>query len=327
MQACQRIHKAFFEAGSPRPSGVGACQWVCLKNDAMSKIGAALRLTRIEHSAMLAIAVVAAEQLAGGLPSLPTLVLSLTAPVLVSMAAFAINDYFDIEVDRLNRKERPLVTGELKPTHALYIAVAAFISGIAASAAINAYALSITLIFAALAVLYSYKLKEVLLLGNIYIALTMVIPFIFGAYVVGTTLGAAISLICVMIFASGLAREIHGTIRDYEGDVKVRNTASLPRAVGLGAAAYGAMLLYFAAIAISAYLFVSVAPFAGNIIFIAPILVSDALLAYVGIAYAYNTRGGAGAKGFFERSRSVSLAAMSLALLAILASAFLSLYI
>lgn len=298
-----------------------------MRSKRMRKVGAVLRLTRIEHSAMLAIAVLAAEQLAKGIPGLPTLALSIVAPVLISMAAFAINDYFDIKVDKLNKKKRPLVTGELKPVHALYISAAAFAIGIAASAAINAYALAIALIFAALAVLYSYKLKELLLIGNIYIALTMVIPFIFGAYVVGTTVSPAISLICVMIFASGLAREIHGTIRDYDGDVRVRNTLSLPRVIGIGPAANSAMLLYFAAIAISAYLLFFVAPFAGNLIFIAPILVSDALLAYIGVKYAYKRRKGPRVRRFFSVSRNISLAAMTLALLAILASAFLSLYI
>lgn len=298
-----------------------------MRNLCMGMLRSVMRLTRIEHSAMLAVAVLAAEQLSNGLPGMTVLILSLVAPVLVSMASFAINDYFDIKVDRLNKKRRPLVTGELKPPQALYISAAAFAGGIAASAAINAYALGITLVFAALAVLYSYRLKEVLLLGNAYIALTMVIPFVFGAYVVGRSISTAVALICVMIFASGLAREIHGTIRDYEGDVRMRNAVSLPRAVGLGPAAYGAMLLYLTAIAVSAFLFVFVAPFAGNLVFTAPILVSDALLAYVAAAYVLRVRHMRKHYAFFERSRNVSLAAMGLALLAILASAFLSLYI
>jgi 4-hydroxybenzoate polyprenyltransferase len=39
----------------------------------------------------------------------------------------------------------------------------------------------ISLVFNFLAVLYNYKLKDLPLIGNIYIALTMGIPFIFGA--------------------------------------------------------------------------------------------------------------------------------------------------
>ncbi|HUB92789.1 MAG TPA: UbiA family prenyltransferase, partial [Candidatus Saccharimonadales bacterium] len=71
------------------------------------KFKAVLKLTRIEHSIMLVIAVLAAELIAKGLPSLPILVLSLIAPVFISMAAFAINDYFDLKVDKINKKMRP----------------------------------------------------------------------------------------------------------------------------------------------------------------------------------------------------------------------------
>ena len=294
-------------------------------------MGAVLRLTRVEHSAMLAIAVLAAEQLAGGLPGIGTLVLSLIAPVLVSMASFAINDYFDINVDKLNKKNRPLVTGELKPVQALYISAAAFTAGIAASAAINTYAFVIVVVFTALAVLYSYRLKEMLLLGNVYIALTMVIPFIFGSYVVGNTLGTGIALICAMIFASGLGREIHGSIRDFGGDTKVRNVVSLPRAIGLRGSAAVSLALYLVAIAISAYLFLFVRPFAFNVIFGAVVLASDALLLYVSLGYVRKTgkseRQRRTSARFFDRARDLSLLAMGLALLAILASAFLSFYI
>ncbi|MEM3228556.1 MAG: hypothetical protein QW549_03130, partial [Candidatus Micrarchaeaceae archaeon] len=74
----------------------------------MNKIGAILRLTRIEHSVMLIIAVVAAELIASrSLPDYFVLALSLITPIFISMASFAINDYFDIETDRLNKKSRP----------------------------------------------------------------------------------------------------------------------------------------------------------------------------------------------------------------------------
>ena len=281
----------------------------------MGKLSAVLRLTRIEHSAMLVVAVLAAELLAGGLPAIPVLVLSLITPIFISMASFAVNDYFDVKVDKLNMKNRPLVTGELKPIEAAYVAVACFAVGIAASAFINAYALVIAAVFAALAVLYSYKLKEVFLLGNIYIALTMVIPFVFGNYVVSASLAWSIVPISAMVFLSGFAREIHGTIRDYGGDVKVRKVRTLPRVVGVRNAASTALLLYAIAVAISAYLFVAVMPFMLNIAFGAIIFVSDLLLMYVGVGYVYTTK-----RKFYEKTRNISLLAMGLALIAIVLS-------
>lgn len=284
----------------------------------MNKLVAALKLTRIEHSFMLVVAVLAAELLAGGLPQLGTLLLSLISPIFISMGSFAANDYFDIKVDKLNRKKRPLVTGELQPGDAVNIAIFSFAIGVFASALINVYAFGIAFVFAILAFLYSYRLKEVLLVGNAYIAFTMVIPFIYGDYVVSNGLLNSIVLISVMVFFSGFAREIHGTVRDYKGDVKVRRAITLPRAIGIGSAAIDALLFYLVAIAISAYLFLVVPPFALNLVFGPAIGVSDLMLLYVSLGYVYKKRH---VQQFYEISRGISLFAMLLALIAIILSA------
>ncbi len=284
----------------------------------MGKLVPILRLTRIEHSAMLVVAVLAAELLAGGLPGAFALALSLITPIFVSMASFAINDYFDIKVDRLNNKDRPLVTGELEPMDAVYVSAICFAIGIVSAALINTYALVIAAAFAALAFLYSYKLKETFLLGNVYVALTMLIPFIFGSYVVSTTLAPGVALVSVMVFLSGLAREIHGTIRDFGGDTKVRKARTLPRVIGTHASSALALVLYAAAVAISAYLFFLVQPFRFNLVYGAIVFVSDLLLLYVGIGYVMVKK-----QKFYEKTRNVSLFAMGLALIGILAAALI----
>lgn len=280
----------------------------------MATVADVLRLTRIEHSAMLVVAVIAAELVAGGLPPLQTLALSLVTPVFVSMGSFAINDYFDVEVDRLNGKKGPIVSGRVTKRQALYVTAASMLIGVLASALIGAAAFAIAVVFAALALLYSYRLKQTLFWGNAYVALSMVIPFIYGAYVVGSGLSAAILLVSLMVFLSGLAREIHGTIRDYEGDIKVRNVNSIPKAIGKGASAMIALLLYVAAIAVSAYLALYIAPFSRSVPFVVMIAASDLMLAYVGIGCI------GGDKRFYGRARNVSLAAMALAILAIIAA-------
>jgi geranylgeranylglycerol-phosphate geranylgeranyltransferase len=274
---------------------------------------AVLRLTRIEHSIMLVIAVLAAELLAGGLPSLPVLVLSLITPIFISMAAFAINDYFDFRVDKINKKNRPLVTGELKALDAVYITLASLIIGITASLLINFSAFVIAVVFGALAILYSYKLKGIAVVGNVYIAFSMAIPFIFGNYVVSQNIGAGIIMVSVMIFMSGLAREIHGTIRDLKGDSVARNLRTLPRIIGIEASAALAFLIYLVAILISAYLFFFVSPFAYNLLYALMIGTTDLMLLYTGIGFMFRRD-----QKFYGLARNVSLAAMALALVAIL---------
>ncbi len=284
----------------------------------MGKLGAILKLTRIEHSLLLIIAVVAAELIAGNkvLPTLGILILSIITPVFVSAGAFAINDYFDIEVDRANRKLRPLVSGDLKPSDAIWITGACMVIGIAASLLINIYCAEIAVVFAALSLLYSYKLKDSALIGNAYVAFAMAIPFIFGNYVVTSTANYSNLAIFTLIFIGGVAREIDGSIRDYAGDLK-RHAKTLPRVIGIDASAYFAFLLYIIAIAISIYIFLSFPPFKSNLIYLGLILISDIMLFYSGMIYVL------GKKKAYDFVRNLSLAGMGIALVCILISALI----
>jgi geranylgeranylglycerol-phosphate geranylgeranyltransferase len=267
----------------------------------------------MEHSAMLVIAVLAAEMIAGRLPGAWILILSIVSPVFISMSSFAVNDYFDLEVDRMNNRKRPLVTGDMKPSDAVYITILSMLIGLVASALINWEVFVIALVFGILALLYSYKLKEIAFVGNSYIAFSMAIPFIYGSYVVSSELGNGIILIFCMIFLSGLAREIHGTIRDIEGDSKARKIRSLPGIIGTMASAAIALLLYIIAIAISAYIFFRVAPFKMNLVYALPITITDIMLAYTGIGFLVKSD-----RRFYDLARNLSLVAMGLALIAIL---------
>ncbi len=287
------------------------------------KIAAFVKLTRIEHSLMLIVAVLAGELISKGIPNALALCLSLISPVLISMGAFAINDYFDVEVDRENgKKDRPLVSGELSRGFALYSSLLMLALGIAAASGINIEALVVALVFAVLAFLYSYKMKEMLLLGNIYVAFSMAIPFIFGNFVVSNELNMNVIVISAIITLSGIAREIHGTIRDYEGDRKARNVRSLPYYLGIKNSAITALVLYFAAIALSIYIVFIKGPYYLNGFYLYGILFVDAVLSYIGIKYlAIGKKNRANA---FRRLRNLSLADMALALFIYLLACFIS---
>ncbi len=278
-----------------------------------SRIKAILKLTRIEHSIMLIIAVLASELISSRtLPSYFILILSFITPIFISMGSFAINDYFDIEVDRLNKKTtRPLVNGSISLKSAFYIAIASFIIGVFASLFISSGAFAIALVFAILAFLYSYKLKEMFLIGNMYIGLSMMIPFIYGSYVASYTISYPIIIISITVFVSGLAREIHGTIRDYRGDRK-RGVKSLPKYIGVYYSAIISALLHLIAIILSIYLFFIKGAFYNNIFYIISIGIIDIMLIYVSIIYL---RKKLRTQKLFNKSRNLSLAAMGIALL------------
>lgn len=291
----------------------------------MGKLLSILRLTRIEHSLLLIVAVIAAELISSSmLPPLPLLLLSLVPPVFISMASFAINDYFDIEVDRKNRKMRPLVDGSLEPIEAVYITVVGLAIGIIAGALINQLCFIISVAFGLLAVLYSYKLKEIFFIGNAYIALSMAIPFIFGNYVVSNVLQPSIPVIVMMIFFAGLAREIHGTLRDFEGDTTVRRARSVPKVFGERNAARLSLAFYCLAIAASLYL-TTFPPFSFSHVYLLLIFVADFMFLWIGVGHMTGPKRMIkigflqyGGHGFYEKARSASLWAIGIALLALL---------
>ncbi len=286
----------------------------------MSKLRAFMKLTRIEHSIMLVLAVLAAELISGHIAVGVGFVASLVTPILVSMGSFAINDYFDAETDRANGfKDRPIVSGAISKKDAFMWAVGLLVVGALVSALINVYALVIAVVFAALAFLYSYRLKDTLLVGNIYIAFSMVIPFIYGDFVVSKSFNILIILISMTIFLSGLAREVHGMIRDREGDSKVRRSKNLMHYMKPASAGLVSLALYLEAIFISLYLFISYyPPFYHNIVYLVPIVIADIILLYV----AFGELLASGDKrGFHRLSRNLSLAAMAVALLAYLFAA------
>jgi geranylgeranylglycerol-phosphate geranylgeranyltransferase len=230
------------------------------------------RLFRIEHALMLAVAVFLAELLASNetiaaspaiswsvqpaftfipLP-LSALLASLAVPVFIEMGSFALNDYFDVRTDKANKRDdRPIASGEISPRAALFAAVLCYAIGIAAAIPLPPSALAITAVFAILSIAYNFRLKELPLIGNAYIAASMAIPFIFGNLVVSSPLIPSILAIAAVAFVAGLGREIIKSAEDVKGDVKHRNARTLPAVIGVKNSAFAAAACYIILIPLS----------------------------------------------------------------------------
>ncbi len=218
-------------------------------------LGEWFKLTRFEHAVMLAFAVFIAETIALGMvpPLTMAIALSLLVPVFSEMGSFALNDYMDIETDRLNKKkDRPLVKGTIKPKTALAFAVVSLAVSTGLAYFVGALGFAIALAFNAVAVLYNWKLKDLPLAGNAYIALTMAIPFVFGNFAVSPVLSPVVQVLAILGFVAGLAREIVKSAQDMEGDVKARNSKTLPVVIGRKRALAVAIGLYLSFIPLTA---------------------------------------------------------------------------
>ncbi|MFH2106947.1 MAG: UbiA family prenyltransferase [Candidatus Micrarchaeota archaeon] len=211
-------------------------------------VNAFFRLVRFEHAIMLALAVFIGETVVlGKIPDLasPIIILSLLVPIFSEMGSFALNDYLDIETDRLNKRDdRPLANNELSPKFAFYFSWISIFISIGLAYFINLYAFAIAIIFNLLAIAYNYKLKDLPLVGNSYIGLTMAIPFIFGNYVVSDKLAPVAIVLALLGLVSGIAREIIKSVEDMKGDSEARKSKTLPILIGESSARKIASILY-----------------------------------------------------------------------------------
>lgn len=197
------------------------------------KIKEFLKLVRFEHGLMFAAAVFIGEIIAGEIPEIPILVLSLLIPLFSEMGAFALNDYLDMGADKANkRKDRPLVAGTVPPKFALWFSILSLLFSTIISYFISLPIFILVLFLNLLAVAYNMKLKDLPLAGNIYIAFTMGIPFIFGNLVVSDFLFAPNIILFFLGFLAGLGREIVKSAEDMHGDRLARGSNTLPILIG-----------------------------------------------------------------------------------------------
>jgi len=174
-----------------------------------------LEITRPHNSAMAALGVAIGGLLVLKAASLP-LLMAAAAAFLITGAGNAVNDYFDVECDRINRPRRPLPSGRMSMRGALALTLLMFGSGIAISAAINWACFLIAVLNSLLLVLYSFNLQNKLLLGNIAVSYLTGSAFIFGGAAAGDL--ALPGILAALSALASMARELVKDLEDVEGD-------------------------------------------------------------------------------------------------------------
>jgi geranylgeranylglycerol-phosphate geranylgeranyltransferase len=211
---------------------------------------------------------------------------SLCAALVVGLIVaygFVINDYWDVEVDRLSKPDRPIPSGRVSRRAAGMVAALLTITALMVALSLGpamAWMAGFTIL---LATLYSYYLKATVLLGNAAMALLDASIVIYGGLSV-ENLVPAIWVISILTFLYAFAQEILYTVADREGDARagLRTTAAalgpnraidLFRLFALGFV-ITAIVPWFLGIAPNRYLYTvlpcSVLPMLGIIIVISP---------------------------------------------------------
>jgi len=164
--------------------------------------------------------------------------------IISASGAFAANDYFDYELDKINnRKDRPLVIGLISRKIALTTAIISFIIVVLLSMLLNLASTILVVISLTIFYVYSIGLKKKLLFKNFLIAFSYLSTIFLGALIIDSDIEPLIIYFAIMGFIVGLANEIMFDIADVKGD-KEQEINTFSTRFGIKPAARISMSLY-----------------------------------------------------------------------------------
>jgi geranylgeranylglycerol-phosphate geranylgeranyltransferase len=194
---------------------------------------------------------------------------------LVAAGANAINDYFDVEIDRRNKPYRLLPAGKIARRKARVFALALLLGSLL-GAAIGPVPLLVAASTATLLYVYSWRLKRTVLWGNIAVSVATALAFIYGGLAVGRPAAALIPAGFAFLFHLG--REIIKDVEDMHGD-RLEGVVTLPIRHGRRTALVVATAVYALVVAVTPL------PYVGGVYDLAYLLVVvagvDTVVAYV----------------------------------------------
>ena len=203
-----------------------------------SRAASALALVRPRNLVIAAAGVAVGGVLALGRVAFPAALLWAMASALgLGGAGNAANDVFDLEMDRINRPLRPLVSGALSRHAAIAVAGLAGGFGLFAAWWVSRALFALALPALAVMLLYSPWFKSRGIYGNLAVAVVASLPLVYGAVAAGDWRAGLVPAALAALLH--LAREIVKDVEDIPGDLAAgRRTVPI---------VYGTELSFFAA--------------------------------------------------------------------------------
>ena len=177
-----------------------------------------LYIVRFHNLILGALAVI----ISGYLLNLPLNLLTIYCMLIVMIVmaiAYIMNDYIDIESDKINHPNRPLATNNLSHKHIFYIMLILLIVLLVLIMNINSYAFQfLLLIIFPLTIIYNIYLKNMPLIGNVVTSLLLGSIFIFSEIVFNNS-NHMLVLPFILCAAFNFLREMIKDMHDYVGDL------------------------------------------------------------------------------------------------------------
>ncbi len=196
---------------------------------------------------------VAALICATGLFPLSKIFLAALSGALAAASGNVINDIFDIEIDKINRPDRPLPSGRMSLKEAFILYFLLIIISLVSAYFINPAAFIIDLTALAILFFYSFRFKKIILIGNLIVAFLTALAFIYGGIAVGNFRDALIP--ALFAFLINFIREIVKDMEDIDGDLK-NGISSFPHRYGFNRAKIIIVTLSLLLIAATFYPFI-----------------------------------------------------------------------
>ena len=133
---------------------------------------------------MAAAAAIIGLAIAGGLEPWAVALIFLVV-FLITGAGNAVNDYYDREIDSVNRPSRPIPSGRILPRTAFRYSLALFAVGCIMAGLVSQICLAVAVFNSALLFFYARNLKATPLAGNISVAFLTGSTFLFGGAAAG----------------------------------------------------------------------------------------------------------------------------------------------
>jgi len=187
------------------------------KRNVLNKLTAAIKLSRPGNVAITGLSVLVGTSGYGIRAHAWDIVLAAASAMLIASGGNSLNDYYDYEIDKINRPQRPLPAGLLQPKTAVYLGSFWIALGLVLAYFIGLKPLLLALVVAVLLWLYAARGKVMGLFGNLTVALICGLAFVYG--------GLTVENIGISLFPAGFAflmhfsREIIKDVQDRSGDL------------------------------------------------------------------------------------------------------------
>jgi geranylgeranylglycerol-phosphate geranylgeranyltransferase len=243
----------------------------------MDKAGGYLKLLRFELPFAAGVCVVMGQMLAlGRFASAVTSIFGFASVFLISASILVMNDFFDVETDRINAPSRPIPSGLVSPSEALFFSLILLIAGLLFSYLISINVFLISILLAIIGFLYNRYFKKSGLPGNLMVSFSVGMTFIYGGAAVGLPFHKMVLFFGLIAALIDLGEEIAADAMDIKGDELIQSN-SLAIKYGKSTALKVSGSIFFLVVLLS------LVPFILNwfsIIYLIPILIMDISIAY-----------------------------------------------